>query len=83
MIKSIQSAPQKFVRAWDSNSRSLLKAISWRITGSIDTFVVSFIITGQFTLAGGIALTEIATKILLYWLHERLWNKINFGRHTL
>jgi len=64
----------------DSPVRSLVKAISWRVTGTVDTFIISWIITGHILLASGIALTEIMTKICLFWLHERVWNKINFGR---
>jgi len=64
----------------DSPIRSLAKAISWRVTGTLDTFIISWIITGQALLASGIALTEILTKICLFWFHERVWNKINFGR---
>jgi uncharacterized membrane protein len=64
----------------DSSSRSLAKAISWRITGTIDTFIISWLITGQLLLASGIAATEVITKIFLYWFHERVWNKIQWGR---
>ena len=64
----------------DTHSRSIAKAISWRITGTLDTFVISWIITGQVALAGGIAITEVVTKIILYWIHERLWEKIRWGR---
>jgi len=60
----------------DSAYRSLLKAISWRVVGTIDTFVISWIITGTLTIATGIAFTEIMTKITLYWVHERVWNKL-------
>jgi hypothetical protein len=49
----------------DSSSRSLAKAISWRITGTIDTFIISWLITGQLLLASGIAATEVITKIFL------------------
>ena len=63
----------------DSPLRSLTKAISWRITGTIDTFIISWVITGQPLLASGIALTEIITKIALFWLHERAWNSIRWG----
>ena len=56
-----------------------MKAISWRITGTIDTFLVSWLITGKPALAGSIAATEIATKICLFWFHERVWNKIQWG----
>lgn len=65
----------------ESKSRSLVKAITWRITGTVDTFLVSWLITGQPLLAGGIALTEILTKIFLFWMHERVWNKISWGRN--
>lgn len=64
----------------DLPRRSLAKAISWRITGTADTFVISWIITGEWALASGIALTEVITKIGLYWLHERVWNRVAWGR---
>jgi len=63
----------------EAHSRSLAKAVSWRITGTIDTFVISFIITGRITLAGSIAGTELLTKILLYYFHERIWAAIQWG----
>ena len=64
----------------DTSVRSLAKAVSWRVTGTIDTFLISWLITGQVLLASGIALTEIMTKILLFWLHERVWNKIKWQK---
>jgi uncharacterized membrane protein len=64
----------------DSAIRSLAKAISWRVTGTIDTFIISWIITGHALLASGIAFTEIMTKIFLFWFHERVWNKISWGK---
>ena len=66
----------------DTGVRSLAKAISWRITGSIDTFLVSWLITGQALLASGIAFTELLTKVLLYWFHERVWNRIQWGKNN-
>jgi len=65
----------------DSSVRSLAKAVSWRVTGTIDTFIISWAITGQVLLASGIAFTEIMTKIFLFWAHERVWNKINWGKN--
>jgi len=64
----------------DTAVRSLAKAVSWRVTGTVDTFLISWIITGQVLVAGGIALTEIVTKVFLFWLHERVWNRIGWGR---
>lgn len=64
----------------EKNYRSLLKSLSWRLTGTIDTFVISFLITGQVKTAISISGVEILTKITLYYFHERLWNKIKIGK---
>ena len=64
----------------EEKKRSLIKAVSWRTTGTIDTMVVSFIVTGNPTAAVSIGLVEVITKIALYYVHERAWNKINFGK---
>ncbi len=60
--------------------RSLLKAISWRTTGTVDTIIISFLITGKIKLAVSIGFVEVFTKVSLFYLHERLWNKIPLGR---
>jgi len=57
----------------DSNAKSLLKSISWRIVGTIDTIVISYFVTGQLVMAVSIGSVEIVSKILLYYLHERVW----------
>ena len=66
----------------DKRSRSLMKAISWRITGTIDTIVISYLITRQVRWALSIGFVEVFTKILLYFAHERAWDRISFGRIT-
>jgi len=63
-----------------TKSRSLFKALLWRLIGSIDTFIVSLLITGNGKWAVGIASVEVFTKIILYYLHERLWNFIKWGK---
>ena len=60
--------------------RSFVKAFSWRVIASTDTFLISWLITGKITWAGSITLLEIVTKTLLYYFHERGWNKIKWGR---
>jgi uncharacterized membrane protein len=60
--------------------RSLLKAISWRATGTVDTIVVSFVVTGRIKLALSIGFVELFTKVGLYYLHERVWNRLSVGR---
>ncbi|MDX2095884.1 MAG: DUF2061 domain-containing protein [Alphaproteobacteria bacterium] len=64
----------------DAHYRSLVKAISWRITGSIDTFLLSWLITGNVIIATTISAVEILTKILLFYGHERLWARIRWGQ---
>lgn len=64
----------------DKHSRSIVKAISWRATGTVDTIVISWLVTGKLTFALSIGFVELFTKILLYYVHERVWDKITFGR---
>lgn len=63
-----------------SHARSLSKAITWRIAGSLDTFVLSLIVTGKLKYAISIASVEALTKIVLYYVHERAWRRIAWGR---
>ena len=64
----------------ESNKRSVLKTISWRITGSGATFLISYIVSGNIAMATGIAAMQIVANTILYYIHERLWNMINWGR---
>ena len=64
----------------DKPDRSLLKAMSWRATGTIDTIVISFLVTGKIKLAVSIGFIEVFTKIFLFYAHERIWNKVRLGR---
>ena len=66
----------------DKPNRSILKAITWRLTGTVDTILLSWLITGKLTVAVSIGLLEIFTKTLLYYIHERAWNKIKLGREA-
>lgn len=68
-----------YVNNKDSHKRSMLKAISWRALGTLDTFVLSWLITGRIDLAAAIGGTEIITKMILYYLHERAWTKIKIS----
>ncbi len=65
----------------DSHTRSIAKAVSWRLTGSIDTFVLALVITGSGAWAGSIAAAEMVTKIVIYYLHERAWSWVRWGRN--
>lgn len=64
----------------EKSYRSIVKSISWRTIGTIDTILISFLITGKPTLALSIGGVEVFTKMGLYFLHERAWNRIGFGK---
>ncbi|MBV6429314.1 MAG: hypothetical protein KIPDCIKN_03865 [Haliscomenobacter sp.] len=63
----------------ESHLRSVLKGITWRILGTLDTMVISYLITGSVKWAVSIGGVEVFTKILLYYIHERLWQFIPRG----
>lgn len=60
--------------------RHLLKTITWRVIGTLDTMILSWIITGSLKIGVAIGGVEVVTKMILYYLHERAWYKFsNFG----
>lgn len=63
-----------------TKSRSAIKAITWRIVGTADTFLISWLITKEPVTAGAIASFEVLTKTVLYYIHERGWNRLDWGR---
>jgi uncharacterized membrane protein len=62
-----------------SVKRHLAKTITWRIVGTIDTITLSWILTGNPIVSLKIGGLELCTKMALYYLHERIWFRINFG----
>jgi uncharacterized membrane protein len=62
-----------FIRTPEAHSRSIAKAVSWRIVGSLDTFFISWFVTGKLTYAGLILSIETFTKIAIYYGHEQFW----------
>ena len=64
----------------ETHARSVLKAVSWRTLGTLDTFAISWFMTGKVVIAGSIAGLEIITKIAWYYFHERAWAAISWGR---
>ena len=74
-------------RAWrlipwgaDAHWRSFVKAVTWRFIGSLDTFMLSLLVTGSAKYAISIATAEALTKIVLYYVHERVWRRVSWGR---
>lgn len=66
-----------------TKQRSAVKAVTWRVIGTLDTFLLSWFITKEPVTAGAIASVEVATKTILYYLHERGWDKVNWGRKNV
>tara|TARA_Y100000389_G_scaffold186320_1_gene206563 strand:+ start:655 stop:876 length:222 start_codon:yes stop_codon:yes gene_type:complete len=59
--------------------RHLLKTVTWRLIGTLDTMVVAWVISGDPLLGLSIGGVEVFTKMLLYYIHERVWYKSKFG----
>src|SRR5215470_17897209 len=84
-VEEIQSPTEtgmSLFRSHEGHGRSFMKAVSWRTVGTIDTFIISFFVTGKVSLAGGIAAVEVVTKIMIYYMHERVWAVVPWGRDS-
>jgi len=64
----------------DSKFRSLIKTISWRLTGTLATFIISYIILRDITVSGSIAIIQLTANSIIFYFHERLWNVISWGK---
>lgn len=69
----LSNPKEKVVFDKESHLRSILKGVSWRIIGTLDTMVISYFITGSITFALSIGSIEVVSKFVLYYLHERFW----------
>jgi len=75
-----KKGPERVLRVSDRADKpikSIMKSVSWRIVGTIDTMIISYFITGKLTLAVSIGTVEVLTKTVLYYFHERLWAHIH------
>jgi uncharacterized membrane protein len=66
----------------DKKWRSMAKAASWRMTGTVDTILISWLITHKLHIALSIGFVELFTKLALYYFHERAWERVKIGRVT-
>lgn len=64
----------------ESHYRSLVKATTYRVGGTIVTFLVAWLLTGELTLSLGIGLLDSTAKIGAFYVHERIWNRLHFGK---
>ena len=64
----------------DSHARSIAKAVSYRVLGSATTGIIFYVLTGKGTLSVGAGVLDVVLKIGVYFIHERIWKHITFGR---
>ncbi len=64
----------------EQKKRSFAKTLSWRIIASLATMTIVFAFTGKLLLAASIGVVEFISKLVLYYFHERFWNKVTWGR---
>lgn len=63
-----------------TKARSFVKSLSYRIWGTLSSWAVVYLITGKGSLATLVAFWETVIKVVIYYIHERAWNAINWGR---
>jgi uncharacterized membrane protein len=73
---------QKSTRRIDviDHTRSVFKSISWRVVATLTTMTIVYLFTKEIFLSIGVGVVEVIAKILFYYLHERIWNKIKWGK---
>lgn len=62
-----------------SKQRHLIKTVTWRVIGTLDTMIISWVVSGDPMVGLQIGIVEVLTKMILYYLHERVWYKVDFG----
>jgi len=72
---------KKNISKEDRIKRSLAKTFSWRVIGTLDTILIAYLITGTINHALSIGGIELVSKMILYFFHERSWNKIKWGKN--
>ena len=60
-------------------TRSIAKTISWRTIGTLDTIIITRLVTGSWLAGAAVGGTELFTKMFLYYFHERVWSKSDWG----
>jgi len=61
--------------------RTLVKTITWRVTASLTTFLIAWMLTGDLLIGVSIGSIEAIVKFFLYFYHERIWNNINWAKN--
>ena len=67
----------------ETQARSVAKSLSWRLLGTVSTAVLVFIFSGRIVLSIAVGTAEFFAKLGLYWVHERVWDRLNYGRRQV
>lgn len=81
MVTDIVFTRKKIECKNEALKRSVLKTVSWRVIGTLDTILIAYLITGTINHALSIGGIELVSKMILYFFHERSWNKIKWGKN--
>ncbi len=80
LLKNKEKSTYKEDSVGEKPIRSVAKALSWRVVGTLDTLAVSYVFAQDITLAASIASVDFITKLILYFFHERAWNIVKWGK---
>jgi adenylylsulfate kinase len=64
----------------ENHTRSIIKAVSWRFLATVTTMLLIYIFTKQWILSLGVGFFEVISKLILYYFHERIWDRVAWGR---
>jgi len=64
----------------EKRGRSIIKALTWRAIATITTMSLVFIFTGEIILTLGVGALDVSLKLLFYYFHERVWNRLDWGK---
>ena len=64
----------------DTKKRTIVKTLTWRVTASLTTFIIAWVLTGDLLIGATIGSIEAIAKIFLYYFHERIWNNISWSK---
>ena len=78
-----QKKSEDYYKRGETKRRSIVKAITWRTLGTLDTIVIAYLLTGKIKTAVSIGGIEVFTKMFLYFFHERIWNMIKWGKRGI
>ena len=67
----------------DTNTRSIAKGISWRVVATTTTIIIVYVFFGRLDLAIAAGMIETVLKVMLYWAHERAWQRVRWGRKRI